>query len=76
MDIRPEEVKRSIPRSVERKLAPLLEAQYMAAATEMAARWHEFDAGRGTLALLLAAANRLMDAEFALSSDQIAPFER
>jgi len=53
------------------KTASLLKEQYHAARTEANVRWLEFIAGRGTLHILLSAYQRLLQAEFDLSSKRL-----
>ncbi|HLN27246.1 MAG TPA: hypothetical protein VK395_05840 [Gemmataceae bacterium] len=60
------------------KMGELVKGQLEAAKTELDARWQEFLAGRGTLDIMLGSSQRLLQAEFDLStkrSDRIAALE-
>jgi hypothetical protein len=77
-DLPDNQIKRMMAGLPQDKLTPLLKDQYEAARKESKARWQEFLAGRGTLAILIETFQRLLQAEIDLSTkrpDWIAVYE-
>jgi hypothetical protein len=77
-DLPDNHIKRMMAALPQDNLTPLLKDQYEAVQKESRARWQEFLAGRGTLAMLIETFQRLLQAEIDLSTkrpDWIAAYE-